>query len=102
MDNITSCLVSLFSSLSQSNPSTQKNDDKIEKYNSDVKEPHPEDSNIHIKELNISHNKVTFNVKLGSSGNDDDCRPSKNSYNSSDYTDDELEARMRFFKANSP
>ena len=95
MDNITSCLVSLFSSFSQCKPHATTENDKIEKYNTETKEPHPDD-NIHIKELSISHNKVTINVTLGSSENDDDCRPSKNS------TDDELEARMRFFKANSP
>lgn len=86
MDNIISSLTRIFSNVSNSDIShshTDSQDENTEEYNSEIQQ---DDSVIHIDLITIGKINITVNV----------------SFNYTDDYDRGLNARMNFFKANSP
>ena len=112
MDNITSCLSKLFTSAINKHNS---HGDESEKTFNNCKEEESEFTNpcsngvIYIEHQTINIPHMTINMTIGNltdTSSTNDSYPSNhlqsNGHTSNKYDDIETDARMKFFRANSP
>ena len=118
MDNIASCLTSLLSMVNQCVPHAELSHKETEEYNTKDKNTLAKDSDslnqnipsgvsvTYIAHQEINIDKVVIDMTSPDNGSNssttDNCRDDVCRHVDNDYNDDEINARMNFFKANSP